>query len=58
MSEVEALKEFIRSLTDMELVAMQYEARQFDDKETLHLILVELGDRQRANLGDDVELAD
>lgn len=39
-------KEFVKSLTDMELVALLKDAKEIDDKETSDLILSELGIRQ------------
>ena len=40
-------REFLKTLDDMELVSLQKEARQIDDKESLDLILIELRERQR-----------
>ncbi len=39
--------EFVKTLTDMELVALQKEARQSQDTETVNLVLIELGKRQQ-----------
>lgn len=41
--------EFIQTLSDMELVTLQKQARQTDDAESLNLILVELGKRERSH---------
>jgi hypothetical protein len=39
--------EFVKTLTDWQLVAMQAEARKVGDQETLKAVLVELGRRQK-----------
>jgi len=42
-------KDFIKTLSDPELVTLQHQLRQHpDDKEHLHLVLSELGVRQKA----------
>lgn len=40
--------EFIKTLTDMELVQLQREARDCNDTESLNLILAELGNRVKS----------
>lgn len=40
------MEQFLKTLSDMELVAMQNRPRKVDDKDTLDLVLVELRERE------------
>ena len=44
-SESGDIRGFVKTLSDMELVAMQQQARQANDEKLLNLILEELGNR-------------
>ena len=46
--EWDGLAGWLATLDDMELVGLQAQARELDDQDTLNLILIELGKRERA----------
>lgn len=43
------MEEFLKTLSDVELVSMQNAARQAGDEDLKSLVLVELGNRQKAH---------